>query len=229
MMNRFRAKQNVVIAIILILAVAIIIVSFKFIKSLIGSDDAQIISIIISAIEALGLICSLIIALQQLRDSKEIARATFITEINRAFVENEHYIKLYDAFQDCRDKKCKFCTDGSCRRTASSICKLPFPKSDVSNYLTFFETIYLLTKNNVISFEILDDLFAYRFFLAVHHKFVQQTKLKIQPQNFKNIFVLEKIWLKYREKQGKYWVDSVYYENRLSDLIPKEEYEKLTS
>ena len=212
-MNKSKLKQNIVATFIFILAISIIIVVFQIIKTLTDSHDAQIVSVTISSIEALGVIISLLIAIYQLTDSKEIARATFITEINKSFVENDHYMELYDAFQRCYDGKCEHC----CIR----VCQLDYPKSYVSNYLTFFETIYLLTQNSVISFDMIDDLFSYRFFLAVHHKFVQQTKLQVQPQNFKNIFILEKQWLEYRKKHGKN-VDGVYSKNQLNLMtLPK--------
>ncbi len=205
-MNKSKAKKSSVVIIILTLVVSIIIVISYIIK--VYSLDAQMILVIVSSIEAVGVVSSLIIAIYQLTGSKEIAKATFITELNRSFVENKLYVKLYDAFQHCYDGTCKY------SRCCTGNCKLKYPKSYVSNYLTFFETIYLLTQDNVISFGMIDDLFSYRFFLAVHHKFVQQTKLQVQPQNFKNIFILEKQWFEYRKKHGKS-VDGVYSKNRL--------------
>lgn len=211
-------QKKVAIMLFFFLTAAAVIVACCVVEALtVGHDAAQVAPIIISIIEAIGLIVSLGIAVHQLTDSKEIARATFITEINRAFVENEHYMKLYDAFQDCLDGKCRFCENGTCQRDNSSICQLDFPKSDVSNYLTFFETIYLLTKDHVIDFDMIDDLFAYRFFLAVHHPFVQQTKLQVQPQNFKNIFLLERDWISYRKAHGKNMA-GIYSHRRLNTI-----------
>lgn len=211
-MNKYKVKKYSVVTAIFALFISILIIVPRIIKGLIdGSLDGQIISFVVSFVEAVGVIISLIIATSQLTDSKEIARATFITELNRSFVENKLYVKLYDAFQRCYDGTCKYfhCCTGC--------CLLKYPKSYVSNYLTFFETIYLLTQNNVISFDMIDDLFSYRFFLAVHHKFVQQTKLQAQPQNFKNIFILEKQWFEYRKRRGKN-IDGVYSKNRLKLL-----------
>ena len=65
---------------------------------------------------------------------------------------------------------------------------------------TLFETFYILLKRKVIDIKLLDDLFAYRFFLAVHNPYIQRKKLAISPKNFKNIFRLERIWLNYRKQ-----------------------------
>lgn len=194
MRNEF-IRRRVISVLSITITIFLIIIIAALLREILPVEDSDTISLIISFVEAIGLIISLVIAIQQLVDSKEIARATFITEINKSFVENPDYMRLYDALQNCYEKKCEHkdeCND-------DEPCKLDFPKSIVSNYLTFFESIYLLKKNGVISYELLDNLFAYRFFLAVHSKFVQESKLKLQPQNFINIFHLEHEWLEYRQ------------------------------
>lgn len=196
-----------------------------------GLSPDSAISIAISAVESVGLIISLIIAVRQLTDSKEIARATFITELNKSFAENTDYLDLYNKLQNCYDKACPCAQSCKDRYNLKKACNLGIPKGQISNYLTFFETMYLLNRNGVISFEVLDDLFAYRFFLAVHSKVVQQKKIKSQPQNFKNIFCLEYEWLKWRKEHGKDVnpdVESVYNRLMLEDLVEKDEYMKMT-
>lgn len=134
------------------------------------------IPVILSLVELFALIISMILAIRQLVASKEIARATFITELNKSFVENSDYLDVYNKLQNCLDGSCpcgKKCEDP---HDINKCCNLDISKGQISNYLTFFETIYLLKKDGVISFEVLDELFAYRFFLAVHSKIVQQKK-----------------------------------------------------
>lgn len=214
MRNAF-IKRRVISVLIITIIISLIIIIAALLRDIFPVVDNDKISIIISLTEAIGLIISLIIAIHQLVDSKEIARATFITEINKSFVENPDYMKLYDALQNCYDDKCEY--KDVCSKNES--CKLNFPKSVVSNYLTFFESIYLLKENGVISFELLDNLFAYRFFLAVHSKFVQESKLKPQPLNFINIFHLEHEWLEYRRSKGKDKdKNTVYTRNLLKDM-----------
>ena len=168
-------------------------------------------------------IVSLIIAIRQLGDSKEIARAQFVAELNKSFVENHDYADLYNALQNCNDGACE---RGPCDEKTP--CSLPFQKGLVSNYLTFFETIYLLISDGVLSLPVIDDLFAYRFFLAVHSKFVQEMKIIPQPENFANIFKLEHDWLAYRESIGKIPKEgSVYAKRQLKTLVSEELYAEL--
>lgn len=192
-------KSKIVNWFILILSVALIIVLSVLLRDHFFTSNEGI-SLFVTLLEAAGLVATIIIAISQLRDSKEISRADFIIELNRSFVENQDYKELYTAFQRCVDGQCPYKKDGVC---TSADCMLKFDKIVISNYLTFFETIYILCKRGVVSFDIIDDLFAYRFFLAVHSRFVQREKLIPQPENFKNIFLLEKEWLEYRVKIGK--------------------------
>ena len=209
----------------IVIIVSLIITGATFARKLLAITGESIISIVISAFETLGLLISLIIAVRQLDDSKEISRASFIVDLNRSFVENQGNTELYTALQNCLDSKCDK-MDG-CDKAER--CNLEFPKIVVSNYLTFFETIYLLEKNGAIDLEMIDDLFAYRFFLAVHSRFVQQEKLAPQPENFKNIFCLEHEWMLYREKVA-HKIDkegSVFKTRPLRDLMKTDEQKRL--
>ncbi len=220
------AKKRIQQALVIVIVVALVVTILSLIKKIVAYDENAI-SIAISAFETAGLLGSLIIATQQLADSKEIARADFLVELNRAFTENQGNIELYTALQQCLDSNCphgEMCTE-------ESKCELEFPKVIVSNYLTFFETVYLLIRNGVVSFEMIDDLFGYRFFLAVHSKFVQQAKLAPQPENFKNIFCLEYEWLQYREKKAKK-IDSdksVFKMRQLKHLMKTDEQKRIYS
>jgi len=184
------------IAIIFVITVALITTVVDVVFPFLGVMS-EATSVLITSLQAIGLIATLLIAIRQLHDSKEIARATFIMELNKAWVQNEDYKKIYNKLHKCIDcdKECK----DTCENKNEEIEKI-----SISNYLTFFETIYILKKNGVINFDVLDDLFAYRFFMAVHNeKFIQKSKLGSQPYNFINIFCLEYEWLEYRKSIGK--------------------------
>lgn len=212
-----RNKQKALSVLVIVIAAALLITVGSFIiKFLSMSYDT--VSLFVSIAEASGLIISLFLALKQLEDSKEIARADFLVELNSAFVNNQGNMDLYTALQDCVDGKCK-CENKDCQN-----CGIHLPKVVISNYLTFYETIYLLLCNGVITFEMIDDLFAYRFFLAVHSQFVQQQKLATQPENFKNIFCLEHKWLLYRKNKAHKIdkPDSVYQKLPLKNLMKTE-------
>lgn len=200
-----------------VMALLIISISAALRKYFFVSADG--VSLWITLLEVVGVLGTIIIAVMQLRDSKEISRASFIVELNRTFVENKDYTTIYNALQNCLDQKCP---NSPCDERH---CDIHFEKSLISNYLTFFETIYILYKKDVISFDIIDDLFAYRFFLAVHSRLIQQEKLIPQPENFKNIFLLEKEWLDYRIKAGKHTQDELDEACEIYRKVAKSDYE----
>lgn len=182
---------------ICILIIALFISIPNLINDFISIGTESKINLIISVFESLGLIISLIVAITQLTESKDISRATFILELNKAYIENNNYIKIYNCLQDNLDGKCKY---KDTKFTYHDGDTVTFTKCEISNYLTFFETLYILESRHVIDFKLLDDLFAYRFFLAVHSDLFLDMKLRLQPFNFVNIFRLEKNWLEFRAK-----------------------------
>ena len=199
-------KRKLLLALILVLVVAPVIVFHVWTK-INGVDLLVALPNELQYAEIAGILITIIFSVQEFKGSTEIARGDFIVELNKSYVENPKYMEIYTILQDRVDGK-------GHDRTGE------ITKAEISNYLTFFETIYLLEKNGVIDFKIIDDLFAYRFFLAVHSEVFQREKLGAQPENFNNIFKLEREWMDYRAKinkdqDGK---PTVYVSNKLKDM-----------
>lgn len=136
-------------------------------------------AMIAASIAALSLI-------YEINKSKKLNEAEFLIHLNSLFITNDDYKKVYNVLSNYSFEEEPDCMD--------------ITNGDISNYLTLFETFYILLKRKVIDMKLLDDLFAYRFFLAVHNPYIQRKKLAVSPKNFKNIFRLERIWLKYRSE-----------------------------
>lgn len=194
-MRKARNKNTGVL--ICLLACLTIVITAGLLRDVFKAAESDI-NLYISICEAIGVLITIAVAIAQLSDSKEISRASFIVELNKSFVENDDYKRVYDLLQASVDHTCE-----ENNYYESDLSDIDISKSDISNYLTFFETLYILYLRGVISFDIIDDLFAYRFFLFVHSRDVQKEKIIPQPENFRNIFLLEKEWLNYRVKIGK--------------------------
>ena len=208
---------------------------FPFIKSPPGIGIIIISLLVISFVQDMGTSLNAVqtaavigtgwLIANQLIDTKDIARGDFIVKLNKAYVENEDFIDLYNSLQTCLEGRCedKKCENG---KNCKLVDKCKDKKSVLANYLTFFETIYVLEKEKVITFSDLDDLFVYRFFLVVHSKFAQQSILKTQAEHFRHIFCLEKKWLEYRDNAQKTDID-ICKERLLENLIEKDKYDKI--
>jgi len=75
-------------------------------------------------------------------------------------------------------------------------------RAAVVEYLTFFETLYILMNRDVVNISMIDDLFAYRFFSAVNNKDIQDMELVKDAIYYKNIYRLDNLWHKHRFEQG---------------------------
>jgi len=187
--------KNTLIIIACIIVIFIILISLGNLPWLEDSNHVGYIDALLTGLSLLGAAISLFI---QMRESRKIQEAEFVLNLNQMFVETGDYATVYTELEKeyfgCKKEK----GDGE----ENKQCSCDITRIQISNYLTFFESIYLLVKKGSIKMDILNDLFSYRFFLAVHSNYVQQEKLLSQPQNFKNIFALEKMWIEYRRKRN---------------------------
>ena len=122
----------------------------------------------------------------QIGDARRLQEASFLIDLNKTFVENETYTKMYEHLENNR-------------KGIKNEEKLK--SYEVSQYLTFFETLYILVRDHATDIDDFDDLFAYRFFLAINDDEVWDLKLK-HENNFKNIYELERRWFNYRAAHG---------------------------
>lgn len=119
----------------------------------------------------------------QMKRARDIAEGEFITTLNEGFSSNCDLKAVYGKLIDGADI-------GKSDRTA------------IVEYLTFFETIYLLLERDVIDIRLIDDLFRYRFFLAVNNEQVQDLELLPDARFYRNIYTLHDMWIRYRTKLG---------------------------
>ncbi|MCR5476907.1 MAG: hypothetical protein K6E92_04705 [Lachnospiraceae bacterium] len=151
----------------------------------------------------------------QMRESHKLQEAEFILNLNQSFVETGDYAVVYTALEKeyfTSPEYRELHPDDDANPYAGDTEELKLSRFQISNYLTFFECIYLLLEKGAIQMEMLNDLFSYRFFLAAHSELFQREKLVLQPGNFKNIYWLERRWMDYRLARGLH----VYrYANRL--------------
>ena len=100
-----------------------------------------------SILDLLGTIISVLGLLGvfvELRSSKQLSEGSFITQLNDSFNNNERIQYLYKKLQ---------MNDTITEDDTTAIVE----------YLTYFETVYILLKKRVIKVSLIDDLFSYRF------------------------------------------------------------------
>ncbi|MBP5082645.1 MAG: hypothetical protein J6104_00200, partial [Methanomicrobium sp.] len=76
-------------------------------------------------------------------------------------------------------------------------------KVSIGIYLIFFETLYYFYKRDLIKIDDINDLFAQRFFIAVHNPDVQKYLIK-NCIFYKNVFKLYDELIKLRDDNGQF-------------------------
>lgn len=134
-------------------------------------------------IEAIATVLGVIMVLFELKESRDIAEGTFISELSDSFINNisiQHIYKKMELNQEITDKD----------------------TIDIVAYLTYFETIYILLKKKAIDISLIDDLFSYRFNLALYNETIRRISLIRHDCAYVNIYKLEKIWCDYKNKES---------------------------
>lgn len=148
--------------------------------------------------------CAMVLFLNELVQNVAISLTAIVGavaiwfEMKRAkdMAEGEFVVNLNNSFSSNCDAKCLF---------EKMIAKKELVEKDraaIVECLTFFETVHILIKRNVVELDIIDDLFSYRFFSTANNKDVQDLELIKDDIYYKNIYRLYNEWYNYREKNG---------------------------
>ncbi|MCL2324554.1 MAG: hypothetical protein FWC48_03145 [Actinomycetia bacterium] len=117
----------------------------------------------------------------QTRRSKDMAEGEFILALNSEFAGNE----------DIRMILKKLYTNERIQEE---------DRVALIAYLTFFETMYLLIRRDVLDIALLDDLFRERYVLAINNKDCQQLEIITDAISYSNLYTLDHLWTSYRTK-----------------------------
>ncbi|KXC06153.1 MULTISPECIES: hypothetical protein [Microbacterium] len=121
----------------------------------------------------------------QIKAEKDVAIGEFIMNLNNSFNDNASIGRVYGRL--VREK-----------RLADR------DQYDAMVYLTFFETCYLLHARRVVDIALLDDLFGYRFFVAMHNPDIQRIELIPDRYSYRNLITLYDIWRDHVRAQGRW-------------------------
>ena len=179
-------KENLVI--ILITSVIMLIAVYSSVSN---NELKDIIITLISLFAAVAVFI-------QIRQGTKIAKAEFVMGLQETYTNSNGFSKL---FMTCWEEY-KFSEHNESEEKPKSV--LTFLNEDggkeiLLNYLTFFESIYLMKEQGNLDFDILDELFGRRFFIVVTNSTVQDIDLCKNRKYYENVFKLYHDWVKYRE------------------------------
>ena len=189
---------------IILIAVALIAMSYF---NVISDTFVSVITIITAIVGAFGIWL-------ELNKEQEINQASFILTINSDFYALGGKGTMYAAdLEKMLDED------------YAGIKKLEIKKENivmVVQYLVWLKTLSSLINRRMIKISAIDDLFSYKFFIAVNNPLIQELELLPYKTAYRGIFKAHRIWKKYRQKHGL----EIY--NEATDLSKAEGYDLLS-
>ena len=177
----------------LVLALALLAI-LSITPNLPTGDLALIIAILDPTVAAIGL-CFVVVQLHQDGEGDEhgrlIEQHRFLLEYNKVFIENERMMEVESSLE---------AYDRNEIRDDDLITNEN--RQSFVNYLVYLEGFAPLVLDEVVELNLLDNLMAYRFYLAVNNPVLQREELMQFPGYYLGIIRLYRKWTDYRKSRG---------------------------
>ena len=129
----------------------------------------------------------------QLKRTESLNEANFIMNMNNQFISNKEMTQVEHALEVFFNQECD--QQGSGILTLNMDREHP-DLQKLINYLVHMEGLAALVQRNVLHLGVIDDLFAYRFFIAVNNPVVQEQELLPYANYYQGCFKLCEMWTK---------------------------------
>lgn len=185
-MNQIKDKV-VNIGIVLVILVTSVAGVIKFIHE--GIPDA------IDAIDIVAL-AAMALVFAELRQNKKINEAQLIKDINSEFINNQQLSKVERMLEVYYDEYRHAKTTDERERIHLKLCMDvgSDERQDLVNYLVHLEAVASLVNNDAIRLDSINDLIAYRFFIAVNNREVQEYELLPFKDYYCGCYTLYERW-----------------------------------
>lgn len=124
----------------------------------------------------------------QFKKEKDITEAGFILDLNNTFVHDQGIKDIYSKLRKNINNDERYLGEED--------------RKYVVDYLTFFETLYILYKKEVFKIDEINDMFAYRFFLGVNNSEVRRLELDENGDFFRALYDFYIPWAEFRRKNN---------------------------
>lgn len=149
-------------------------------------DESVLKEILIVVISLLAAVAALL----QMQKNTALTTGGFILNLQEVYNGNSDFLLIFlSCWEDFKGEERQ--------------CDLSEKRESIINYLTFFESIYIMMQEGCLNIQLLDELFGRRFFMVVNNKTVQDMELAVNSEYYTNIYKLYDIWKAYRIKQEK--------------------------
>lgn len=155
-----------------------------------GNDFATIVTTILAIVAAVAF-------WMEFRSNERINEAQLIMELNDQFISNPQFNKVELELEKY------YVQYREARRTGTSVEEIPFgidldafdeDRQSVINYLVHLEGIAALVNEGVLHLNVITDLMAYRYFIAVNNPIVQKKELLPYQEYYRGCFRIYEKW-----------------------------------
>lgn len=168
-----------------IIAVFIVVCVLFCVFIFFSSKEPSVKEILISIVSFVGVFGVFF----QIKKTSDLSTGEFILNLQAEFSTNENHTELFlKCWNSWKYDQGKIFTEKD--------------NLQIINYLTFFESLYIMVKNNVLTIEMLDELFGRRFFVVVNNIEIQEKELGKNYMYYLNIYRLHAMWKAYRIKNN---------------------------
>lgn len=173
-----KAKTTSILLLLSILIAAYVISTTQF-------DYDYISTVVATIVAGLGIFGVWI----QLKRDANIKEAEFLMNFNFTFITTDKLVAMEQKLERCRTKGETLTLEGEERQ-------------QLIDYLVYLESFAPLVLNKMVRLDVIDDLFGYRYFIAVNNKQVQELELCPEAQYYRGCFKLYQAWKEYRKRCG---------------------------
>ena len=201
------------ILVMLFVMVGIITISCLFFYK-IGLFSTEALTLTVSVCDVLSSIVAGAFIVVQLRSDSDAdlkhartEEARFILEYNMAFIENSDLCEIEHYLEDAITHQGK-----------GNIKNLRESRQKLVNYLVYLEGFASCVQQGILGIKEIDNLFSYRFFLAMNHPEVQELEILPFADFYRGNYQLYEEWYKYRMKiRNKDYLDDL---DNCKDVMP---------
>ncbi len=150
----------------------------------------------------------------QLKRGERLNESNFIMNLNKEFVSNANMTLVEHELEQCYNQYETILKEkGEISSEELKMLRLDLSQSRTSedcqkliNYLVYMEALASLVCRRVLHLDVIDNLFAYRFFIAINNPIVQQNEIFPYAEYYRGLFDLSTRWTnekikRYRKKK----------------------------
>lgn len=125
----------------------------------------------------------------QLKKEADIKEAEFLMDYNFSFLTADKFVKLERRLEQAM-------------MGMQPLQLQEEDRQDLVDYLVYLESLASLVRSKLVRLEVVDDLFGYRYFIAVNNPVVQEEELQPYAEYYRGCFSVYKLWHQYRKDRG---------------------------